>query len=533
MQHQPYESLQKNQADSENVLTNPEARVFLTNLLNDTGIQQVDGPKSINTIIEKARTKLIAIKAEPAYFEVLEDIKSKLIDKTQQIHIEAMLLKLIKRAATKTNSTSEALKLVENSPNIKTQQAAAKALEQISGSLQFMNAHDLRFMDINQQLNALYHFESNVSLDFVDMKTIRKKTIQSSSLNNRIDKDNTGLANTIIVDQQGNLFELKNSIDLSNPLEDPTLIRTLLDKANDKFYKDTHTYHTKKTNQVKVILGEGGYGKVRLGTDVLTGEYIAVKKMKSIKHANRELLEKDKLIQALSKNPSDLQYFLTPESIAISHGKDGQTQAYITSKLQPGDGIESLKKLRDLKAQKSHSEFETAHKNFILQTINTLQVLNRNNMVHGDLKWRNIIGGKIGDIEGMCYKFGNQPSLVTRRYLPPEVLVEEHDGKRKVKHPSIDSYNKHMSFTFGLMLLESIDPNIKKTFPLKRKCADNSQPSHGYSKNTPIPEYNSSGQRLSDYEKRVIYFAYSLADTKPENRPTIEEAMQSWQQLIS
>lgn len=543
--HTPHQISRQNQpttsknTDTRNESSYTEASKFLAKLLDDSDLKYADGPKAINTALKNVYKQLSENKASSGYRNELNKIKAQLIKETQQIHIESMLLKLTKKAATKTNSISEAIELVKNCPGIKNQSYALKELERISKEI--IHLKNFHSMDISQLLHALQCSKPKYISSLIDTQTIRNNSIKSSLFSNRIDKENTGLKNTILIDQNNSLIALKNSVDIYDPMEDPELIKNLLNKTNENFDRNNHKIisdkkshmHDQKNGHIKVILGQGTYGKVRLAMDMLTGEHIAVKKMRSIKHAKREILEIEKLAQALRNNPFDLQFFLTAENIAISHGKDGKIRAYVTSKLQNGDDLESLNKLHSSKSKISQSEFEKAHGLFILKTMNTLQVLNRNNMVHGDLKWPNMIGGKIGDIDGICYKFGELISTATKRYVPPELFIEIQGDKRGITHPSKESYDKHTSFTFGIMLLESIDPDSKRKFPLKRISPDNSRPIHGYSRNTPIPEYNSFGQKFTDYERKIIRLAYALADTKPENRPTIEEAIQKWQRSIS
>lgn len=511
-------------------------QVLAKSLIHHGLYNKADGPKSINEVFEKARQDLERKKESPEFIKALNALQKELVKETQQIHLDSMLLKLIKKAAMETKSTSEALKLVESSPGLKHQPEALLELKRISKALD--NRNDLKNMDVDYQLGLLQPSKAEHSSNVVDMNRIRKKTIKLSSASNRIDKENTGLKYTIIADENKNLIALKNSINYDDESEKKGLRRFLGKKVNDNFdhenqkvlsYDRPHT-HPEKEGCIKVIFGRGGFGKVRLAEDMLTGQEMAVKKLSSIQEARKEKTEKEKLISVLKSNgnPEDIKCFLTVDSIAVSHGKDGVAKAYITSKLQDGDGLTSLEKLYSKKSSVGQEDFEKTHGDFILKTMGSLEVLNRNGIVHGDLNWENFIGGKISDLSGLCYKRGDYIGMAKLKYLPPELELKS----KGFKHPSEESYKAHVSFSFGRMLLESIDLNADKKFPLMNSSFTG-HPAQGYTEDTPVPELNSSGEPFSDYEKSVIKLAYSLADTKPENRPTIEEAKQKMREIFS
>lgn len=507
-----------------------QKRNMSTNAAFAHRFKEVDGPKSIVLTLDKLEKELKARNAKSIHLAELQELKVQLIKETQQIHLEAMLFKLIKKAATKTNSTAEALEMVRNSPGIKNQPQAQWELKRLSNFFMPININHLRSMDVEKCLQLIQMPKQKFTSGLVDANTIRKNAVHSSANDNRIDKENTGLKNTIIVFQDGSLVALKNSVELRNKQDSKTLKNMLMRKADDNYdFLDARIIDSKKTHMhpqklgcIKALLGQGAFGKVRPGEDMLTGEYSAVKKMDSITFAEREIEQKEKLFQALKNNSSDLKYFLIPDSIAISHGKNGNDKAYLRSKLQGDDGLEEVKKLHKLKSEKGQLEFEKSHKEFILKTMETVEVLNRNDMVHGDLKWPNIVGGKIADIDGICYQYGDPIGVAETGHLSPELTLDW-------RHPSKESYDKHTSFALGRMLLESIDLDAESIFPLKGVPITDEpdallRPAHGYSKDTPVPTYNSSGKPFTAYEKNVIKLAYQLADTNPANRPMIAEA---------
>ena len=514
------------QTHNQSSLSNPPARHFLSSLLQKNHLHSADGPKAINAALNKVEQELKTLNADPAYFAELGKVKTQLNKETQQIHREAMLLRLIKTAAKKTNSTSDALNLVKNSPGIKNQPAAAKDLAQLSTRLQSMDINALRTMNRHEQLTST-HPQSRFTSDLVDINTIRRNAIRSSVSNNRIDKENTGLKNTIIVDQGGNLTALKNSVDGRDRTESLILRENLAKKAYDNFDTANHRIldknrphmHPQKRGEIKAILGKGSFGKVRPGQDMLTGEDVAIKKMKNIDFARQEVREGRRLAQALKNNPEDMKHFLTADGIAISHGKKGEIKAYVRSKLQGGDGLETVQKMLGLKAENKQADFEKEHGKMILGTMDTLMALNRNNIVHGDLKWDNLIGGKIADIDELCYNQGDKVKYLTPDYVPPE--FPHHNWR----HDTKESYDTHTSFTFGRMLLESIDlKTLEDSSSFHLPSKSNGRPSQGFTKDSRIPTSDLSGKNYSPYERDVIQLAYRLAAHEPKDRLSMAEA---------
>ena len=509
------------------------AKRYLADRLNHHQLSEASDAKEIRASVSKVRHELIDQGADFRYLTLLDGIELKITKETQQIHTESMLLKLIKKAGEDGASTSETLDIVRNSPGIRHQPQALAALDRISPAV--IEQGDAKNIDVlGMQFYALPTSQSKS--EFADMGRIRENAMMQAANSNRMDKENTGLSNTIIADESNNLIMLKNSVDYTDKNEDQTMVKSLIRKANENFDYDQgriistkRSYtHNKKNNHIKAIFGQGTFGKVRLGQDMLSGKHIAVKKMDSVDNARQEIAERQRLTQALGADSTDMNCFLTAGDIAISQGKNGAIKAYVTSELQEGDGLQSIDKLQDKKAEAGQKSFERAHGQFVLKTMENLEALNRNHMVHGDLKWANMIGGKVADIDGLCYQKGDPIKLATPPYLPPELkLVSTDDGKGAFIHPTKQSYNKHTSFTFGRMLLESIDPMAHQTFKLPVNNPNYPRPARGYSQKTPIPQDNSSGQPFTPYEKEVIRLAYQLADTKPENRPSIAEAKQT------
>ena len=404
------------------------------------------------------------------------------------------------------------------------------------------------------QLFALPKTEA--SSELVDIEGLRQRAIRSSSESNRLDKEDTGLKYTIIKDEKNNLVSLYNSVNHKDNLQNDDIthqlagkvIENLKPKKNKAISAKRSYMHPTKEDHIKVIYGEGGFGKVRLGRDMLTGKFMAVKKMNKIAYADSEIYEKNKLENKIANETPDRKKFLTANNIAVSYGKNGIPKAYVTSDLQEGDGLQAVEKILNLKNTKTgevtdadqknikgseatdsgQKKFEREHGKFILKTMDTLEVLNKQTMVHGDLKWANMIGGKIADIDGLCYNYGDPLKFYTPDYLPPDL---KRNKDKSYYHPSEASYNKHTSFTFGRMLLESIDPKAKKTFELNIHYRTK-RPAHGYSEFSYRPNKSSTGKKFSPYEKDIIELAYRLADTEPEKRPSIKDAKKDMLDII-
>ena len=479
----------------------------------------------------------------------LDQLQQTLIKETQQVQTKAMLLALLKKAATPTKlgeptlTVTEAIDTVKSKRFIKHQPEAVSALDRIAENLD--DSVDLKNIDVCATIIASQATEKKpTSTDLsdddtglqIDIDTIREAMVSLASRTTKFDKQNTGLHNSIIIDSEANVIALKNSIDTKtentgDDIENKELRERLSAAEKENHNENTRQpitnrrthKHPKKQDHVKGILGKGGVGKIRYSEDILTEELYAIKKIKRKNAAEEEFSQVEKLREKLKNNPDDLKYFLTPETIAEGFDKRGREKFYLKSQIKDGDAsdeIEKMHKIKNKNRRGSYIKYREAHTKLANRLMTLAEVLERNNMVHSDLKWENIIGGDMADLDGISFAFGDKISVATGVFVPPET-----DGPGSV-HPSEESYKKHTSFIVGRMLLDSIEPGIMEdVFPLPTREGDrNKRPLRGYSKTTPIPEKNSKGKRYTAYEKDVIRLAYSLADNDPANRPTIAEA---------
>ena len=510
-------------------------RHTLLEAVYEYGYDCIDNTMKLNQYIEGVTSKLKSSN-QPSLASIAEALRSAIKKEMQEVQTEAVILKLVKTAEKVTCSRDEALNVVSDLPLVKAQATTMESFQRVAGQL-CNNKSNSANLNISTELESLQYAKDGPQegvLKFcdIDIETIRYNVSDLAAESNRMDKEETGLPNTIIVDQEDNLIALKNSVNLCDVREDVNL-RTFLEtklRENPHSLAEKPHPHPQKNSHIKAILGQGSFGKVKLGQNIFSGKLLAVKKIGSIEYAQREVAVKDRLIQVLAGNHSanDIKYFLTVDSLSIDNKKldnDGEEKAYVMSQLQHGDGQEAMIKIKSLKntPYSGQANFQEAHGRFIIDTLDTLQALNRNNMIHADLKWDNIIGGKIADLDRLCYSIEDKMSALMKEYTPPGLRQTiSRDGKIQRFHTSQESYDKHTSFTFGQMLLETIDLNPRQKFPLDRD--GNGFVKRGYLETDAIPDDDSQGKAFSPYEKEVIRLAYALGDNDPKKRPSMEEA---------
>ncbi|CAG9335367.1 unnamed protein product [Blepharisma stoltei] len=173
-------------------------------------------------------------------------------------------------------------------------------------------------------------------------------------------------------------------------------------------------------------IGEGNFGKVKLGTHVLTGEKVAVKIFDKSKITdNEDMIRITREIEILKdiRHPNLCQLFETVEN---------SKQIYLIMEyISNGDLLEYIIKNRKLA--------EPQAKKFFCQILRGIEELHKLNISHRDLKPKNILidddfNLKIVDF-GLSRKHESDEFLKTScgspSYLAPEVLIgKEYDGNK-------------------------------------------------------------------------------------------------------
>lgn len=375
----------------------------------------------------------------------------------------------------------------------------------------------------------------------------------------RLDKRATGLANTLIASpENAKLYSLHSTIN-PNSRSTPPLISTLYQQLLDTGQQ--HKTHTGKstclTPAVTITHGEGSFGKVKTAIDIGANKVKAVKKFdqayrnrthisvlcKSAEHENAAM----KTLKALL-TPKEQDSFLLPESLVEALGSKGQTKAYIMSPLMiESDGEEALQKsfaqsLFSSTAPEANNQLQE----LMTQWISGVEILEKYNLCHPDLKPANTLGGKICDLADLIQYKGKSTLetlyrgnyIHTASYMPPEYQSETTFGYRSAAECK-DRFKAFNRFSLGLMLVEAATGNQVAVNPSTGRKnifdipVDTYVAPNGQLKNLRLKRgYNHIEKRISALEesrlspvrKASAVLGFLLASTNPLERIAATEA---------
>lgn len=480
-----------NQADSPQEIKDKIKYAF-----NDVGANESEAST-------KGRKKIKAEKKE------LVKIEAALLSSTQKIHRQWALLKLLESARQQSSDLSSAIVLLGESSSVKSQPALLQELKEVAKKLRHEPGLTKK-IDTEHNLNFLQGKSREKTDSLLNTAAIVKNAMNSTELIGRMDKDDTGLKHTMIVDGGGKVFELINSHNPKEVSGDSKASEIFLQglKQNPQALKKRSHLHPKKENAIKGIHGVGGFGKVRTARDVLSGEYLAVKKIKNNEAAMMEFDASKKLKNHLERSPEALEKFLTVDGMSVGYiDKAGKSKNYLLSQLQSKNAMDDLKRIEQIRISEGNGRYEDSHYALLKDTLSKLKALTDNHMVHTDLKWVNIIGDKIADLDGLCYELDDSIQFTSRFNIPADINVTN----IPVTHDSQESYDKHVAYSFGAMLFHSVD--LEDGF--------------SYSRNPAAVDKFLATNDHSPYQKEIIKIGLALTKKKPEDRITLDTAEQS------
>lgn len=240
----------------------------------------------------------------------------------------------------------------------------------------------------------------------------------------------------------------------------------LLNSLTPETRQQLATQHHMRPGTDKLILGQGGYGKVRLARHLESGELVAVKKFKQKnkqpKHyADTEIQQFQTLQQTSSsqedKAPNDLLDRMLGFSHVFSTHKNGdKPKSYVFTPLANlGDGEKAGKRIQALQLRGRTEEAEQLFRRVATQYTAGVQALHAKGFHHRDIKLENFLHHRTDRGETIrLADFGVMRPAEwqylyhggTNRYLPPEAQGSQIETQYDAE--------KHDTFSLGLCLLE-------------------------------------------------------------------------------
>jgi Protein kinase domain len=187
----------------------------------------------------------------------------------------------------------------------------------------------------------------------------------------------------------------------------------------------------------KCVLGQGYFGKVRFAKNLVTGCFVAVKKIRSQADAKEEVQK----FNLVGKG----KYLIPLYNVAELSGKDRAQKTYLLMEYVNGfDGVDFLNKPTD---HWSIAEKNKKLKSVAAHYLRSVAELHQKGIYHRDVKPDNFMHARNGDIRlidyGFCSNKNYQQGGATIRYASPEWLAQSRNYTGE----------KHDSFSLGVSLL--------------------------------------------------------------------------------
>jgi serine/threonine protein kinase len=177
-------------------------------------------------------------------------------------------------------------------------------------------------------------------------------------------------------------------------------------------------------------LGEGGFGKVYLGKDKVSGGQVAIKFLKDENSVSlNNLINEIQLIDSFD-HPNIVKY--------RTHIRNGESLCFVMDFCEKGNLYQAM-----------HGTSLEQKVQWIITAIKAIDQLHQRGVFHNDLKPANLLINKPGILKISDFGCANL-SWGTRIFLPPEMLIDQYPSK---DDPRRDIY------ALGLTLLELIGGN--------------------------------------------------------------------------
>lgn len=326
----------------------------------------------------------------------------------------------------------------------------------------------------------------------------------------REDKRATQSPNTTIVGKAGNRYQLLNSL---TPRQEQ-ILGSLLDACEPEEEDFVN-------GRLKVILGKGAFGSVRLAINEHTQKLVAVKKM--LPEFGLEEVKKFEMLNALPEETRST--IINMEDYAVVPGKNGKLKAYLFEELMNhGDlGDYDNAAILDL----PNTELERLDLAFHI--LELVQNIHDHHTYHRDLKPDNLLRTtegtiKLGDVGSMSQELYPIDGGGTLPFLPPEY------GQPRARADLADA------FAIGVMFYQLLGfehPN--KDYPPAELPANKDQLMDNYhlAKDARFIEVCDTARDANNAGNCSLHsVAHQLMHPNPAKRLNVREATEMVHQLM-
>lgn len=222
----------------------------------------------------------------------------------------------------------------------------------------------------------------------------------------RIDKRVAQIPNTTIVGKGGNRYRLLNSL---TPRQEK-LLSSLLDGCEPEVEDFVN-------GRLKVVLGQGAFGSVRLALNEQTQQLVVVKKM--LPEYGLEEVKKFKMLDELPEDTRST--IINMEDYAIVPGKSGQLKAYLFEELMNHGDLGDYENAAVLDLPSTALE----RLDLAVHILELVQNIHDHHTYHRDLKPDNLLRTtegtiKLGDVGFMSQELYPSDVGGTLPFMPPE-----------------------------------------------------------------------------------------------------------------
>jgi hypothetical protein len=317
-----------------------------------------------------------------------------------------------------------------------------------------------------------------IAKQFPDLLTEKVQQAMQSPLPYQLFYQNNAVKNVPTTKVVGNAAFLggyfKAQKKTQSPVLEATRVRTssgqvyeLLNQITPEIRKQLIKQHNMKAELGKLILGEGGAGKVRLARHLDSGNIVAVKKFTLKKsapkvYAEKEVSQFEKIKEAQNRQTHASSHLLdTMLDFAHVFSKKqtrSDPKSYIFTPLANlGDGDSAAKRIHALYQTRKTAKADRMFLNLSKQYTAAVQELHALGLHHRDIKPKNFLHDRAAQGEsirladfGVMTEKSRETMYIggTDRYTPPEAMVR--DAAPQYPYHA----EKHDLFSLGLSLLE-------------------------------------------------------------------------------